>query len=96
MFFDAIFVQTNLGNFSLDTLVQWGPLAIVILLIITKKLAPGWAVERLEEENRILRDENLDLLKQNNELRDKVESQVLPAIIESTRILAQVVSGEQQ
>lgn len=84
------------GDFSLNTLVQWGPLAIVIVLIILKKLAPGWVVERQEEEIKILREEKSDLVRQNNELRDKVESKVLPAIIESTRILAQIVEEDKK
>jgi hypothetical protein len=82
---DVLLVQS--GDFSLDTLVQWGPLAVVIGLMVTGKLAPGWVVDRLQKE----KDE---LAHENKEIRNKVENDIIPALIESTRVLAGVVEDK--
>lgn len=80
---DSFLAQAS-GDFSLDTLVQWGPLAVVIGLIVMGKLAPGWVVTRLEKENDRLNAEN-------RALRDKIETEIIPALIESTKVLANIV-----
>jgi hypothetical protein len=85
---DLFIAQTG-GDFSLDTLVQWGPLAVVLALIVTGKLAPGWVVDRLEKNNDELRSEN-------KELRDKTETEVIPALLESTRIISSLVEKGQK
>ncbi len=67
----------------LGVLVNGGILGIIVVLLLTGKLAPGRELERMEDRAEKAEAEVV-------RLRERTEERIIPALIDVTRIMAQV------
>lgn len=70
---------------AVDALVQGGPFAIVLLLIVADKLAPTG------ERNR-LREDNVRLVKELKDLNLSIRRDVVPALVQATALMQQLIA----
>jgi len=76
------------AEIDLPSWVEWGVLGLVIVAIVmTKQLVPGWIYAELKEENAELKEENKELVTKLLELSETA----LPAIKESNTVVAEAM-----
>ena len=63
--------------------INLGVIVVVLYAVLTKKLVPGWAYE--EKSTKVE-----ELEEQVNQLRDKIQDEILPQLFETTSVLGKV------
>lgn len=79
-----LLAQTEGSDAWVDSLLKGGPFAIVLLLIIMDKIGTHGERDRL-------RVENTELRKEVATLNEQVRTQVVPPLVEITRLLPRVI-----
>jgi len=88
IFATLILASEATGGVNLPSWLEWGVLGVVIVAIVmTKQLVPGWIYAELKQENRELKDENKELVAKLLALSETA----LPAIKESNTVVAEVI-----
>lgn len=86
--------QTSGGEPILD-LIQYGVLGFVVVAFFLGWIWAAPAVKELLSRNKALEEENRQKDQELKEYRDKVESEVLPALIRTADVVAQALAREE-
>lgn len=88
MFYTLILASEASGSVDLPSWLEWGVLGIVVVaIVLTKQLVPGWIYAELKEENKELKIENKELVDRLLSLSETA----LPAIKESNTVVAEAM-----
>lgn len=80
----AVEAPANGGMNWVNYLLNGGPFAIVLLLIVLDKLGTNSERDRLREDNKTLRE-------QNQKLNDTVRQEVVPPLTELNRLMGETL-----
>lgn len=69
--------------------IEWGVLGAFVLLMLTGQVVPGYLAKQKDSLNEELRSEN-------RELRDKLTNEVVPALVESNRVLSLIADQRER
>ncbi len=80
----VVAAENAVSDNALPSWLQYGVLGLVIVaLVITKQLVPGWIHQELRQENKELKADVKDLVKQNL----AAQQVTLPALITATEVI---------
>lgn len=81
----AILAATTTAQPDWTNLAQYGVLGLVVLAFIFGKIVPGYVYERRVEEHHAV-------IAENKQLEETIKERVIPALIRSTDVMAQVLN----